>query len=89
MVILTVGPAVSLLGRRHQARADRVVDGVKGIGYGGGAWSFGGVAVVRAVGMGTVHIAGFWALRRGSCGAAGDFCMMLSVVTLAFGAKRN
>ena len=30
-VILTVGPAVSLLGIRHQARADRVVPGVGGI----------------------------------------------------------
>jgi hypothetical protein len=39
--------------------------------------------------MGEVHIAGFWVWRRGSCGAAGDFCMMLTVVMLALGAKRN
>jgi hypothetical protein len=89
MVILVVGTAVSLLGIRHQARAGRVVCGVKGNWYGGGSWSFVGFAGVRAVGMGMVHIAGFWAWRCGSCGDAGDFCMMLSVVTLAFGAKRK
>ena len=32
-VIFAVGPAVSLLGIRHQARADRVVPGVGGIWY--------------------------------------------------------
>ncbi len=84
-----VGTTVSLLGIRHQARAGRVVCGVKGDWYGGGTWSFVGFARVRAVGMGVVHIAGFWVWRRGSCVAAGDFCMMLTVVTLALGAERN
>ena len=63
-----VGPAASLLGMRHQERADRVSAGGRKLLV---WWWDVGILRARAVGVGRAQIAGFWLWRRGSWGVTG------------------
>ena len=64
MAILVVGPAASLLGMRHQERADRVFAGVRNIWYGGETWAFCGLVRAWAVDMARRRLQGFGCAAR-------------------------